>query len=570
MSARRKLPFVWLAHYPKSDLAGDLLAGAIVAVMLVPQAMAYAQLAGLPPQVGLYASIAPLLAYSLLGSSRTLAVGPVAMVSLLVASGLEPLATPGGEHFVALALVLAALVGVLQIGMGLARVGFLVHYLSHPVLLGFTSAAAVIIGASQLKHLLGIHLPAAHRPYEVLVHGLRGLAASHAPTLGVGLASLAVLLFFRNGLGSILRRTRVPPSWIDPLCKSGPLVAVAGSIFVARGFDLGSAGVQVVGEIPAGLPPLAPPRLDAASVRALFATAATIAFVSFAESISVAKALASKRRQRVDANQELVALGAANIAAAFTGGYPVTGGFSRSIVNFNSGANSGLASIVTAALVACTVLVLTPLFRDLPQAVLAAIILVAVSTLVEPGAVVRIARYSRADLTSFLATFLAAMAFDIEVGIGVGIVTALGLHLWRTSRPHVAVVGRVGTTEHFRNVLRHPVRTWPRVLAIRVDESLYFPNTKYLEDSLLRAVAERPEIEHLVLICSAVNFIDTSALETLESLRLELRDAGVQLYLAEVKGPVMDRLQRIGFVDELGADRIFLSTHAALAALGCD
>jgi SulP family sulfate permease len=298
-------------------------------------------------------------------------------------------------------------------------------------------------------------------------------------------------------------------------------------------------------------------------------TALAISFVGYMESISVAKSLASKRRQKVNADQELVALGAANFGATFTGGYPVTGGFSRSVVNFSAGANTGLASIITAGLIAFTVVFLTPLFYFLPQAVLAAIILVAVVGLIDVATLKHVWRYNKADAISMLVTFLAVLALGVEIGILVGVAAALALYIWRTSRPHMAIVGRVGHSETYRNILRHQVKTCPHVIAIRVDESLYFANTKYLEDTILQLVSDRPEVKHFVLIGIAVNFIDASALETLEALMRELRDAGVSFHLADIKGPVMDRLQKVGFVAQVGADKIHLSTHDAMVAVGC-
>jgi SulP family sulfate permease len=301
----------------------------------------------------------------------------------------------------------------------------------------------------------------------------------------------------------------------------------------------------------------------------LLPTALAISFVGYMESISVAKSLASKRRQKVDANQELVALGTANLGATLTGGYPVTGGFSRSVVNFAAGANTGLASIITAGLVAVTVIFLTPLFYFLPRAVLAAIIMVAVFGLIDVATLKHVWRYNKADAASLLITFLAVLSVGVEAGIVVGVVATILLFLWRTNRPHVAIVGRLRDTETYRNVRRHQVKTCPHVIAMRIDESLYFANTKFLEDKVLCAIADRPEVKHLVLIGIAVNFIDASALETLELLIDELRDAGVQLHLAEIKGPVMDRLKAIGFVDKIGANHIYLSTHEAMQALDC-
>lgn len=568
---RRFVPaLAWARSYQRSYLSGDLMAGLIVAIMLVPQSMAYALLGGLPPQVGLYASIAPLVVYALLGTSRALAVGPVAIVSLLVASGLTPLAEPGSAAYVQLALTVAFLAGLIQIAMGLARLGFLVNFLSHPVLAGFTSAAALVIGLSQVRTLLGIKIPQTDKFLETLLYTVQGAGRTNWVTLAIGLGSLALLLYFRSGLSKHLDRLGLARSLVVTITRSGPLVVtLLGTLLVAALRLDQRAGVSVVGRVPAGLPPLTWPTVDLTLWGTLLPTALAISLVGYTESISVAKALASKRRQKVDPDQELLALGAADLAAAFTGGYPVTGGLSRSSVNFAAGAHTGLASLVTAGLLTLTVLFFTPAFTYLPNAVLAAIIVAAVTNLFDAETLREAWRYNKADAASWLVTFGVVLAWGIEVGIAAGVLTSLALFLWRTSRPHMAVVGRVGETEHFRNVLRHPVRTCPHVIAVRVDESLYFANTRFLEDQLLAMVADRPEVRHLLLICSAVNFIDASALQTLEALRAELQDAGVQLHLAEVKGPVMDRLQAIGFVERLGAEHIFLSTHEAMRALQC-
>jgi SulP family sulfate permease len=538
--------------------------------MLVPQSMAYALLAGLPPQVGLYASILPLIIYGLLGTSRTLAVGPVAIVSLLVASGITPLAEPGSAQYLQYALVLALLVGIIQFGMGVVRLGFLVNFLSHPVISGFTSAAAIVIGFSQLKHLLGLSIPRTEHFYELLLYAGQHITESNLIAIGIGLGSIGILLYFKYKLGSQLRRWGVADSLIIPITKSVPLVIVVLSTVLVWGMNLnGQAGIKIVGEVPAGLPSLTLPILDLNLWQLLLPTALAISFVGYMESISVAKSLASKRRQKVDANQELVALGAANLGATLTGGYPVTGGFSRSVVNFSAGANTGLASIITAGLIALTVIFLTPLFYFLPQAVLAAIIIVAVFGLIDVATFKHVWRYNKADAASLLITFFAVLIIGVEAGIVVGVIATILLFLWRTNRPHVAIVGRVGASETYRNVRRHQVKTCPHVIAMRIDESLYFANTKFLEDKVLCAIADRPEVKHLVLIGIAVNFIDASALETLESLIDELRDAGVQLHLAEIKGPVMDRLKTIGFVDKIGKDHIYMSTHEAMQALDC-
>jgi SulP family sulfate permease len=538
--------------------------------MLVPQGMAYALLAGLPPQVGLYASILPLILYALLGTSRTLAVGPVAMVSLLVAAGVDQFAQPGSPDYLVLALTLALLVGIIQVMMGVVRLGFLVNFLSHAVISGFTSAAALIIGFSQLKHLLGIKIPQTESFLELLRAIALHLSEINPVTFALGAIGVGILVFFNQALGRILRRRGMAEGMIVPLTRSGPLLIVVISTLLVSVSGLHQlAGVKIVGEIPAGLPPLTLPAFNGTRWQQLFPAALTISFVGFMESIAVAQSLASKRRQKIDANQELIGLGVANLGAAFTGGYPVTGGFSRSVVNFAAGANTGLASIITALLIALTVLFLTPLFYFLPQTILAAIILVAVSGLVDLKTPQAIWRYNKADAASLFITFAAVLLAGIETGIVMGVLVSLVLYLWRTSRPHIAVVGRIGESEHFRNVLRYPVKTYPHVMAIRVDESLYFANTKYLETYLRKAIADHPDLQHLVFICSAINFIDANALETLETLIEEFRDLGIITYLTEVKGPVMDRLKAVGFVEKIGSDRIFLSTHQAMVSLGC-
>ena len=534
---------VWLPRYGWDDFSGDLIAGAITAIMLVPQSMAYAMLAGLPPQVGLYASIVPLVLYSVFGSSRVLAVGPVALVSLLVASTLSELAASGSAAYVSGALVLAGLVGVISLVMGLLRVGFLVNFLSHPVISGFTSAAALIIGFSQVKHIVGFDIARTDNIAEIVVTVFSRISESSPLTLAIGLGGIAMLLAMRGSAGRQLLAPLPSPQARDAVQKSGPLFLVAISTLCVWLISLGypSAGIAIVGDIPAGLPPLTRPTFDLALVNKLLPAAALISFVGFLESVSVAKALASKRRQKVDPDQELIGLGFANIGAAFSGGYPVTGGFSRSSVNFAAGARTPMAAIVTAGLVAVTVLYLTPLFFHLPRAALAAIIIVAVGNLIDVRGIVQTWRYNVADGASLAATFAAVLVLGVEIGILFGAAVSLSFYLWRTSRPHMAVVGRVGTTEHFRNVLRHKVQTVPSLITVRVDESLYFANAANLEERLLRLIVDQPEARDLVLICSAVNMIDASALDSLRGLSQELADAGVTLHLAEVKGPVLDR-----------------------------
>ena len=547
-----------------------MIAGIIVAVMLIPQSMAYAMLAGLPPQVGLYASMLPLVLYALLGTSRTLSVAPVAIMSLLTATSVGALATPGTSEYLTLALILALMVGIIQVIMGLARVGFLVNFLGHPVISGFTSAAALIIGGSQLKHLLGISIPSTEHLHETLIEVVRHISQVNTLTAGIGIGSIVALFYFKSFLARHFSALGVRASLVGPLTKAGPLVVVLVGTLLVWGFKWNESGdVAVVGSIPAGLPGLTVPSFDMSVWRQLLPAAITISLVGFMESISVGKSLASRRRQKLDANQELIGLGAANVGAAFTGGYTITGGLSRSVVNFTAGANTQLSSILTAGLIGLTVLLLTPLFYYLPQAVLAAIVIVAVAVLIDVTTFRHVWHYSKADTVSLIVTFVAVLVAGVETGIITGVIVAIALFLWRSSRPHVAIVGRVGDSETYRNVLRHDVKTCPEVVAIRVDESLYFANARFLEDVMLQTVADRPDVRHLVLVGSAINEIDASALETLESLIEELRAAGVTLYLADMKGPVIDRLESIGFFDKLGRDRLFLSTHAAMQSLDC-
>lgn len=566
---RQFLPFTdWLVHYRREDLLGDVIAGIITAIVLVPQGMAYALLAGLPPEVGLYTSIVPLIVYGLLGTSRALAVGPVAMISLLVASGIGQLNPATTNEYIGMALMLALMVGVLQLAMGVLRVGFLVNFLSHPVLSGFTSAAALVIGFSQLKTLLGFSIPRSDSIFETIVYAGEHIGQTNPIVVLIGLVSIGVLLYFKFGLANLLQRLKVNSGLIMPITKMAPLVVVVMSIVLVWALDLNArADVPIVGKVPVGLPSPTVPAFDLEVWQQLLPIAITIALIGYMESISVAKSLASKRREKIDANQELVALGTSNLGAAFTGGYPVAGGFGRSMVNFTAGANTGLASIITAVLIAVTVLLFTPLFTYLPDAVLGAIIVVAVSSLIDIKTLKHTWAYDKADAASLIGTFLAVLIVGIEMGILVGAGVSLLLYLWRTSRPHVAVLGRIGETEEYRNILRHNTITYPSVLALRVDESLYFPNTQYLEDIVLGAVADNPDIEHFVLDCSAVNYIDTSALEVLERLGDELADNEIDFNMASVKGPVMDRLRQIGFVEHFGKERFFLNMHQAMQAL---
>lgn len=555
----------WARRYDRETAAQDALAALLVTLMLIPQSLAYAMLAGLPPATGLYASILPLVAYTLFGTSRSLAVGPAAVLSLVTASALGPLFTAGSAEYFGAALLLALLSGLVLLAMAVLRLGFLANFLSHPVISGFMSASAILITLGQLKHILRLRADGSNA-IELLGALARDLPNTHLPTLAIGVASLVFLYLARTRLNGWLCTLGCTAQVAGTLTRTGPVLALLVSVLVVWLLDLGDAGVRVVGPIPEGLPMLSLPPLDPALAVKLLPAALLLGLIGFVESVSVAQTLAARRRQRIEPNQELVGLGAANVAAALSGGFPVTGGLSRSVVNFDAGAQTPLAGALTAVGIAITVLFFTPLFHNLPHAVLAAIIIVAVLSLVDLGALRRTWRYSRQDAAAMLATMAGVLLIGVEAGILLGVGLSLLLFLWRTSQPHIAVVGQLPGTEHFRNVERFAVVESPQVLSVRVDESLYFPNARYLEDRIAELVGRHPRIEHLVLMCPGVNLIDASALESLEAISVRLHAAGIQLHLSEVKGPVMDRLKQSDFLAHFGG-RVFISQFEALAEL---
>ncbi len=555
----------WGRSYDRQQATQDGLAALIVTLMLIPQSLAYAMLAGLPPVTGLYASILPLLAYALFGSSRTLAVGPVAVVSLMTATMLQPLFPQGGADYAGAALLLAMLSGLLLAGMAVLRLGFLANFLSHPVISGFISASGLLIAVGQLKHLLGI--PASGDNLLELLPSLAAhLAQTHGITLLIGALSLLWMWWARRYAKPSLQRLGVSAQLAGNLSKAAPVLAMGVAIAVVSGMGLESLGVRVVGTIPSGLPALSLPPLDGGLAWQLLPAALLISLIGFVESVSVGQTLAAKHRQRINPDNELMGLGAANLAAAFSGGFPITGGFARSVVNHDAGASTPLAGVFTAAGIALSVLLLTPLLHNLPQAVLAATIIIAVLSLVDLPSLLRTWRYSPQDGAAQLATLGGVLLIGVEAGILLGVGLSLLLFLWRTSRPHMAVVGQVPGSEHFRNIERFAVVESPTVLSLRVDESLYFPNARYLEDRIGELIAQRPEVRHLVLMCPGVNLIDASALDSLEAIVERLHAAGVQLHLSEVKGPVMDQLRRSDFLERFGG-QVFISQYQALQTL---
>jgi len=555
----------WGRRYDRSTLVSDLVAAVIVTLMLIPQSLAYAQLAGLPAQAGLYASIAPLVLYALLGTSRALAVGPVAVVSLMTASTVGGFAAQGTAPYAAIALTLAFLSGAMLLVMGLLRWGFLAHFLSHPVISGFITASALLIAAGQLKVLLGVKVEGAH--FIELVGGLvRHADEVHVLTAALGVTMVAFLFWARRGLKPLLVRLGFPARGADLAAKAAPVAGIALSAVLTWQLQWAQQGVKIVGTVPQGLPPLTLPLWDLALWKELALPALLISVVGFVESVSVGQTLAARRRQRIEPDRELVALGAGNLGAAFTGGFPVTGGFARSVVNFDAGAQTPAAGVFTAVGILAAALLLTPSLYFVPQATLAATIVVAVLSLVDMSVFKRTWAYSKADFAAAVSTVLVTLGAGVEAGLIAGVGLSLAMFVYRTSRPHIAEVGLVPGTEHFRNVQRHTVQTDEAVLGLRVDESLYFANARALEDRLNEEVARRPGLRHVVLQCSAINDIDASALESLEAIDARLRDAGVTLHLSEVKGPVMDRLKGTELLHHLRG-QVFLTHYQAVQVL---
>jgi sulfate permease, SulP family len=565
----RYLPILgWGQRYDRVTLTSDLIAALIVTIMLIPQSLAYALLAGLPPEVGLYASILPLLAYALFGTSRALAVGPVAVVSLMTATAIAPIAGQGTPEYLTAALTLALMSGGILALMGILRLGFLANLLSHPVISGFITASGILIATSQLKSILSIK--ASGETLPALLKSLAGnIGDLNMPTLTLGMLATAFLFWVRKGLKPLLVRLGLAPRTADLLAKAGPIVAVAASILAVVGLGLEAQGVKTVGRIPQSLPPFALPVFDPGLWSQLLVPAFLISVIGFVESVSVAQTLAAKRRQRISPDQELLGLGASNLAAAISGGYPVTGGFARSVVNFDAGAETPAAGAYTAVGIALAALFLTPLLASLPIATLAATIIVAVLSLVDIKTPRTIWRYSKPDFAALATTIAVTLLFGVEPGVIGGVALSLALFLWRSSRPHAAIVGRVPGTEHFRNVKRHDVLTEPHLLTIRIDEALTYLNSRWLEEFVLEQVAEHPALKHLILMCSAVNVIDASALESLEAINHRLTEGGIKLHLSEVKGPVMDALKRSPLLDDL-TGAVFLSQNDAFAKLILD
>lgn len=558
----------WGRRYRQPDFVSDLMAAAVTTLLLIPQSLAYALLAGMPAVTGLYASMLPIVVYALMGTSPVLGVGPSALRAIMSLAVVGALTTAGSPSFLAASMLLAILVGVLLVVMGALRMGFIAGFLSHPVLSGFVTAAGLLIAMSQVPHVLGVKLASENLGAFVLSLWTR-YGQIQALPLVVGGVSMLLLWASRRWLKRGLRALGLGVTAADLTAKSAPLLLLIGAIVLAAASGWEQQGLAVVGEIPQGLPRLTltaftdtPPEV----VRALLLPALLIAMMTFVEQISIAQGMAAKRRERIDTDAEMRAMGGANLAAGLSGASSVGASFSRTAVMAEGGAHTPAALLLTALLLALAALFFTPWLRHLPLAVLAATILVALGSLLDFASFARTWRYSRADFVAQALTFVVTLTVDLVSGLTVGVLASLALHIWYSSRPHIAIVGQVPGTEHYRNVLRHKVDTHDEILGLRVDGSLFFANARFLEDRVAAEVAARPHLRHLILQCTAVNDIDASALESLRTIEERLRDGGIQLHLSEVKGPVMDRLQRSDFLTRLSG-QVFLSHHQAVTHL---
>jgi SulP family sulfate permease len=566
MSISSRIVPSWIQQYSRPKLGADVAAGLIVAILVIPQSLAYALLAGLPPQAGLYVSIFPVIAYALLGSSMVQAVGPVAITAIMTYSVLSPLATPGSPEYIVLAAVLSLLSGAMLLACGVLRLGFLSQLLSRPVISGFISGSAVLIMISQMKYLLGVSVHGANSG-EVVLNLLSKLADSHLPTLLIGLSALALLLFVRFGLTGLLLKAGLAAGRAAFVVRLMPLLIVLLGTALVAGENLDrDYGVAVVGSVVAGIPgfDFFLPRYD--SLKLLIVPAFVMTLIGMVQSITMAQALAIKRRERVDANAELVGLGAANVVAAFYGGMPVGGGLSRSAVNVAAGAKTPLASIVSALSMIAIVAGAAQWFERLPLAVLAASIMMAAYTMIDFKALRQAWAYDRADALALIGTAAGVLIFGLEIGIGLGIVLSMATLLLRVSTPHIAVLGRIPGSQHFRNVERYKVETIPGALFIRIDERLFFGNLAAVEQRLTQELQKADGITDLVLVMSAVNLMDATAVEVFCELNADLATRHIRLHLAEVKGPVQDRLQRSALWSALSG-KVFLSTNEAYETL---
>lgn len=555
----------WLKTYTRQDFNDDLFAGIITAILLVPQGIAYAILAGLPPQLGLYASILPPAVYALLGTSRTLSVGPVSVAAIMIASALTAPDVSALGNPVQSAMILSAESGLIMLLMALLRMGGLVNFISHPVLTGFTSGASILIIANQLPLTLGLKSQSCGIEIGCYVSYTQ---TTSAITLLISVTALGLLLLFGKPLTAVLKRADLNLTLITAISKCGPLLTVLLSTLTVNYFNLAvQHNVSVVGQVPSGFPVLSLNFISVEKWQTLLPYAAFITLIAYVESVAIAKVTANLRGEKIIPNQELIALGAANLATSISGGMPVAGGFSRTMVNFSAGARTQMAMLIAAGILALAVIFFSAWFENIPKAALAAIILVAIFRLVRIKHIFNTWNYDRGDGLAELVTFLGVLILGIEEGIILGIFLTIASNLRKTSQPHIAVVGRVPETEHYRNIKRHSVETWHHLLLVRIDENITFANISYIEDYLAAESRRQPDIKHVVLIFSSVSDIDTTALETLENINHALQASGKTLNIAEAKGPVLDKLKKTDFLEQLKPGEMFFSTEDAVRVL---
>ncbi len=554
--------------YQRQDFNHDLVAGLVVGMITVPQAIAYAFLAGLPPEAGLYACLAPMVIYAVLGSSRQMVVGPVAVAALMVAAAVGEHAPAYSDAYLGITTILCLQSGVVLWLLRLSNMGGVVNLLSHPVIVGFVNAAALLIIISQLGPLMGIGSDASLNPVDKLLQLAGSTADINSTALAIGLSCGTGMWLIQRYITAPLRMVGIRLPRDHPLTRLGPLlVAIAAALAVAAGNLDETAGVKVIGEVPGGLPALTLPPFDWDLWVKLLPTSTMIALVSYVESYSIGTTLATRERTRVNSHQELIALGAANVGAALTGAYPVAGSFSRSSVNYQSGARTQMSSMVCMVVILLTLLFFTPAFTLLPHAALAAIVIVSVFGLMDFRSVRHHWKVHRDDGITELVTLSTVLVFGVEAGLICGVALSIAFFVRRVSRPHIAIVGRVGNSEAFRAARRYDVETFTHVAAIRVDESLFFANANQVESKLLKIIQRRPGTRHVLLVCNAVNMIDISGLEMLYRINANLTSMGITLHLSEVKAPVMDQLEATNFLEDLHGD-IFFSTDQAMRDLG--
>ena len=543
----------WLKTYHPKHFKADVVAALIVLAMLVPQGMAYAMLAGLPPVMGIYASILPMIIYAFTGSSTTLSIGPVAIISMMVFSALQPLFAVGSTAYIEAACLLAIMVGIISLILGLFRFGFLIQLISHPVIKSFIIASALLIALGQFKFLLDIPLQTNNIPEFIgsLVNNFHHISFL---SVGVSLAAISILVFL--------------PKWVrsDFLNKTIPLLLVLSSIIVVYAFSLDQHGLKTVGIIPTGLPSFHFPTWNFDLVQKLLPSAFIIAMISFVESLAIAQATALQKRDDLNSNQELIALGLANIAAGINMGFAVSGSLSRTVVNSDAGAKTPMSGVMSSLLMIAVSLYFTSFFQNLPLTILAATIFVSIWKLVSFLPFFETWKYSKADGLAMWATFFGVTCIDISTGLVIGIILTFILLLWRISRPHIAVIGLVEGTQHFRNVSRYDVLTTETIASFRIDENLNFLNAHVLKGYIITELSHNPQIQHVVINCSSISNIDLSAVEMLEDLNRELLQLGIQLHLSEVKSPVMDRLNSSRLINMLSG-KIFLSHYQAIQTL---